>query len=204
MENLFNPSFLNYVRDCLKDSGNVSPDAILTDFDDFIASLKKVVENEESALSLFRYLRMAHIELCSCYKYMKESLMSDVALLYTLIWKAKAIIEVELEVVYLRIEQYGLLPEEKEANKDAPIFWSKEYNYADLMELILALHKSGALVFRNGQPASEAAIVRLFQKAFNLRIKNARDVKRNLKRRKITVTKFLDVLSANFVEVCAN
>ena len=159
------------------------------------------MEKEDSTLAVYRWLRLLHIEICWYFKQMEECGLKNKSVLVTLLWKALNIIEVELEVVKVRIEHYGLAPESPKVANDAPVYWSEEYTVTDLMELIEAMYKSGVLVYRDGRRVSRAALVRLFERTFNIEIKDARGLKRNVTTRKIKTTSFLNILSANFIEL---
>ena len=204
MENLFDSNFFVSVRQCIRASEIPTPEVIMEHYGDFAAALGEAVEKEESILSLFRLLRLVHIEISSSYKYIEDSGQINEPVLVMVLWKARERVEVELDIVYMKVEQYGLAPKSPDTVNDAPVFWSKEYTVTDLMELILSLHESGALVYRDGSKASLAALVRLFEHSFNISIKDPRGLKSNVTTRKIKATKFLDVLSANFIELCSH
>jgi hypothetical protein len=203
MRNLFDSSFFECVRESLRTSVPPAPNTLAIHYGDFSVAFTEAVEKEESTIVLFRYLRLIHIEICMFYKQMKESTLNNKSMLVTLLWKALKIVEVELDIVKIKIGQCGLAPPKPaDATHKAPIFWSKEYTVTDLMELIVALYESGALVYRDGTRVSLVALVKLFESAFNIAIKDPRGLKSNVTGRKIKATKFLDILSANFIELC--
>lgn len=203
MRTLFDSPFFESIRECIKTSQTPPPDILMAHYGDFHQALASDIEKEESVLSQFRYLRLVHIEICSYYKQMEGSGARNTSVLVTLLWKALGIVEIELDVIRLHIKHYGLMQAADTGNQ-IPVYWSKEYTISDLMELVVALHESKALVYRDGRQVSLAALVRLFGGTFNIDIKDPRKLKSKLTSRKIKAIKFLDVLSANFIDLCNN
>ncbi len=178
-----------------------SSELITSYYGDFSIALIEAVEKEASTLSLFRDLRLAHIEITSFCTQMENNSHESTSHLVTVLRKALGIVEVELDIVRMRIGHYGLTFKPTESG-EIPVFWSKDYTVTDLMELIVALYECRALVYRDGSRVSLAALVRLFERVFNIAIKDPRGLKSNVTSRKIKPTRFLDVLYAGFVELC--
>lgn len=200
MGNLFDSPFLQSVRGSFQNSQNLPPDVLIEQLDNFTSLLYSIVGKEQSLISLTRQLRTAHIELCSCLSNPAGYNLSNSSLLLSLVGKARSLIQVEIDIVALRIEHFGLC--DNDITPVSEIYWSKDYSVSDLVELILSLHRSGALCYRDGSPASLSAIVRLVERSYNVQIKDFRGLKKNVTTRKMRFTKFLDVLSSNFIELC--
>lgn len=155
---------------------------------------------EESLIALFRCLRISLIELRATVRHIESCLIPDASLFFSLVGKAIEMLEMEIEIVSLRMAHYGLTG--NAADPVSTLYWWKEYSVTDLMELLIALYECQALRNRDGSPASLNAIVRLAEQAFNIRIKDYRGFKRNLISRKIRFSKFLEVLSDHFISLC--
>ena len=82
----------------------------------------------------------------------------------------------------------------------APYYWSAEYTLTDLMELISALHASGAIRKADGTPAELNKLVRTFELLLNVSFKNPDRCRNATLNRKVNVTKFLDALKQALVE----
>jgi hypothetical protein len=202
MQNLSNSPFFKCIHESISALKNPAPETLMGYYEDFFMTLMATVEKEDSTIPLFRHLRFMHIEIYALRKLVRSSDIDNSFFLETILWKALGLIDVELDVVRLKIEQHGLTLKTEDPGGESPVFWSKKYSVTDLIELIVALCESGALVFRDGSKIGYAALVRLFERTFNVTIKDPRGLKSNVTSRKIKATKFLDVLSSNFVELC--
>jgi hypothetical protein len=201
MKHLFDSPFFESVRESIRTLEPPEPEILAVQYGDFIQTFSTAIEKEESTLSLFRYVRLVHIEICHYYKQMEVCGLKNTSVLVELLWKSLETVETELEVVRMKIKQYGFAATSTDGCDDVPIYWSKEYTITDLMELIVALQKSKALVYRDGTPVSHAALVRLFERTFNIVINDPRKVKQHATTRKIRAIKFLNVLSENFISL---
>lgn len=118
--------------------------------------------------------------------------------IHALINKAIALLEVEAKIIYLEI-QHPQIVVCNESHYTSPLHWSKEFTQTDLIELLNALHKLGVILNRNGSPADFNAIVREFERLFNIKIKNDRKLRTGTVSRKIHPSKFLDRLRSAFI-----
>lgn len=76
----------------------------------------------------------------------------------------------------------------------------RSYTLTDLMELISALHASGAIRKADGTPAELNKLVRTFELLLNVSFKNPDRCRNATLNRKVNVTKFLDALKQALVE----
>ena len=76
----------------------------------------------------------------------------------------------------------------------------KPNRLTDLMELISALHASGAIRKADGTPAELNKLVRAFELLLNVSFKNPDRCRNAALNRKVNVTKFLDALKQALVE----
>ena len=74
------------------------------------------------------------------------------------------------------------------------------HTLTDLMELISALHASGAIRKADGTPAELNKLVRTFELLLNVSFKNPDRCRNAALNRKVNVTKFLDALKQALVE----
>ncbi len=213
MRYLLESPFLVCVRESIETSQAPAPDVLTARYVDFSAAFASAVEGEDSILSLFRNLRLLHIEIRSCLRRVEICALGGGSLLVSLLWKSLETVDVELDVVRMKIDHYGLSPKPDGSPRSLDgsgspgssgipaMFWSKDFTVTDLMELIVALCESGAVVWRDGSRVSLAALVRLFERMFNIEIKDPRGLKANVTTRKIKAISFLNVLSENFMRL---
>lgn len=96
--------------------------------------------------------------------------------------------------------RYPALATQQSKHIRSPYYWSAEYTLTDLMELISALHASGAIRKADGTPAELNKLVRTFELLLNVSFKNPDRCRNATLNRKVNVTKFLDALKQALVE----
>lgn len=107
----------------------------------------------------------------------------------------------EIRLLCLRLQYPAVMePDDSPAQAKSPLHLSREYTPTDIMELITALHLSGAIRYIDGKPAEMAVLVNIFSWAFNLRIKHPDQCRHAVVNRKLRLTRFLDILRNNLVE----
>src|SRR5574344_820175 len=74
----------------------------------------------------------------------------------------------------------------------SPLHW--RHRSADLCELITILHLNQSFEYANGDSVTFTDVVRCAEQFLNIKLGDARDVKRSILDRKVNITKFLDTL----------
>ena len=108
-------------------------------------------------------------------------------------------VEIERRILLVQL-RYPALATRQSKHIRSPYYWSAEYTLTDLMELISALHASGAIRKADGTPAELNKLVRTFELLLNVSFKNPDRCRNAALNRKVNVTKFLDALKQALVE----
>lgn len=108
-------------------------------------------------------------------------------------------VEIERRILLVQL-RYPALATQQSKHIRSPYYWSAEYTLTDLMELISALHASGAIRKADGTPAELNKLVRSFELLLNVSFKNPDRCRNAALNRKVCVTKFLDTLKLALVE----
>lgn len=202
MKHLIDLPVFECVRESLRRSKAPKIEEMVANYDDFTASLIVAIKTEKSPLNLLRSLRLIHVEVSALGKWLEYETFEGASILTMLLWKVHEVVAIELDIVKLRIRQHGLTVPPIDSDGELPaVFWSKNYTVTDLMELLVALHRSGAIVFRDGAIVSLSMLVRIFGQIFNIEIKEPRKLRSNIKMRKLHEIKFINVLLASLTEM---
>lgn len=76
-------------------------------------------------------------------------------------------VEIERRILLVQL-RYPALATQQSKHIRSPYYWSAEYTLTDLMELISALHASGAIRKADGTPAELNKLVRTFELLLNV------------------------------------
>lgn len=162
---------------------------------EFLSLVVDLSKKELSAIKYLRYLVVTRITL-ELIRRRSFSVYAAVQLFYT--DAAIEYLEFEYKMSLLKL-QYPNLENSAPESFQSPLFWSKEYSHADLMELISAIHELGVIRKMDGSAAELTMLIRMFEKMFNCKIRNPTRCRSATLNRKIRLTRFIDRLKGALI-----
>lgn len=105
----------------------------------------------------------------------------------------------EIRLVFTRLRYPSIAAPVTVEVLKSPLFLSEQFTPTDIMELITALHLSGATRRIDGTRVDLTTLVDVLSGTFNVRINNPEQCRHTLINRKLRLTHFLDILRNNLI-----
>ena len=105
----------------------------------------------------------------------------------------------EIRLIFTRLRYPSIADPMSVEVPKSPLFLSEQFTPTDIMELITALHLSGAIRRIDGTRVDLTTLVDVLSGTFNVRINNPEQCRHALVNRKLRLTHFLDILRNNLV-----
>lgn len=116
-----------------------------------------------------------------------------------LLKSALLLVNFEIRLIFTRLRYPSIADPISVEVPKSPLFLSEQFTPTDIMELITALHLSGAIRRIDGTRVDLMTLVDVLSGTFNVRINNPEQCRNTLINRKLRLTHFLDILRNNLI-----